>query len=240
MLLVEPLGGGERAPRREAEERVGVALERGEVVEELRALALLLLLELGDLARRCPPRPRRPPCASASAEPALAAEVAARCSGARRSASKRASTSQYGSGLKARISSSRRATSASVGVCTRPSETAPSNAARSRIDAARVAFMPTTQSASERERAAASSGFISSPGRSAPKASPIARFGHRGEPEPVDRLVHAGRVEHVGEDQLALAAGVAGVDDPLDLGVGHQLVDRLQLLRRRARRSGRA
>ena len=76
--------------------------------------------------------------------------------------------------MNARISSSRRATSASVGVWTRPSETAPSNAARSRIDAARVAFMPTTQSASERERAAASSGSISSPSRRRPKASSIA------------------------------------------------------------------
>ena len=40
--------------------------------------------------------------------------------------------------------------------------------------AARVAFMPTSQSASFRERAAASSRFISSPGRSSPKASSIA------------------------------------------------------------------
>ena len=91
-------------------------------------------------------------------------------------ASKRASTSQYGSGTKLRISSSRRATRASVGVCTRPSETAPSNAARSRIEAARVAFIPTSQSASERERAASSSDFISSPGRRCPKASQIALF----------------------------------------------------------------
>ena len=63
-----------------------------------------------------------------------------------------------------------------MGVWTRPSETAPSNAARRRMLAARVAFMPTTQSASERERAAASSGFISSPSRRWPKASPIAFF----------------------------------------------------------------
>ena len=63
-----------------------------------------------------------------------------------------------------------------MGVCTRPSDTAPSKAARRRIDAARVAFMPTTQSASERERAAASSGFISSPGRSCEKASLMAAF----------------------------------------------------------------
>ncbi len=76
--------------------------------------------------------------------------------------------------MNARISSSRRATSASVGVWTRPSETAPSNAERSRIDAARVAFMPTTQSASERERAAASSVRISSPSRRRVNASSIA------------------------------------------------------------------
>ncbi len=63
-----------------------------------------------------------------------------------------------------------------MGVCTRPSETAPSNAARSRIDAARVAFIPTTQSASERARAASSSVFISSPGRSSSNASEIARL----------------------------------------------------------------
>ena len=42
--------------------------------------------------------------------------------------------------------------------------------------AARVAFMPTSQSASERERAASSSGFISSAGRSAANASEIALF----------------------------------------------------------------
>ena len=63
-----------------------------------------------------------------------------------------------------------------MGVCTRPSETAPSKAARSRMEAARVAFIPTTQSASERERAASSSGFISSPGRRLSKASVIARL----------------------------------------------------------------
>src|SRR5207248_2691834 len=39
-----------RAAGREPEERVGVPLQRGEVVQELRALALLLLLELRDLA----------------------------------------------------------------------------------------------------------------------------------------------------------------------------------------------
>src|SRR5580700_7609624 len=65
---------------------------------------------------------------------------------------------------------------ASVGVCTRPSETAPSNELRSRIVAARVAFMPTIQSASERERAACSSFANSAAGRSSLNASFIAAF----------------------------------------------------------------
>ncbi len=81
------------------------------------------------------------------------------------------------------ISSSRRATIASVGVWTRPSETAPSKELRSLIVAARVAFMPTIQSASERERAASSSAASSSPGRSEASAFFIAalviEFSHR-------------------------------------------------------------
>ena len=76
--------------------------------------------------------------------------------------------------MNARISCSRRATSASVGVCTRPSETAPSNDERSRIVAARVAFMPTIQSASERDRAASSSRANWSRGRRSPSALLIA------------------------------------------------------------------
>ena len=92
------------------------------------------------------------------------------------SAAKTASTSQYGSGLKARISSSRRVMIASVGVCTRPRDTAPSNDERRRIVAARVAFMPTIQSDSERERAAASREANSDAGRSSPNARSIALF----------------------------------------------------------------
>ena len=72
---------------------------------------------------------------------------------------------------------------ASVGVCTRPSETAPSNDERRRMVAARVAFMPTIQSASERDLAASRRAPRSSPSRSWPKASRIAwlviEFSHR-------------------------------------------------------------
>ncbi len=63
-----------------------------------------------------------------------------------------------------------------MGVWTRPSETAPENAERSRMDAARVAFMPTSQSASERDRADSSRRCISSPGRRCSNASWIAFF----------------------------------------------------------------
>jgi hypothetical protein len=65
---------------------------------------------------------------------------------------------------------------ASVGVCTRPRETTPPTHARPRIVAARVAFMPTSQSASDRERAAFSSACIWGPGRSLSKPSRIACF----------------------------------------------------------------
>jgi len=64
----------------------------------------------------------------------------------------------------------------SVGVCTRPSETTPPTHARPRIVAARVAFMPTSQSASLRDRAACSRFWSCSPGRSFSKPSRIACF----------------------------------------------------------------
>ena len=165
VLLVAALGGGQRAPGGEPEAGVRLALQRGQVVQQRRALLARRLLELGDLARCAADRPddrRRPPRRS-SAAAGRRRGIGPR-SPARRAANV-ASTSQYGSGSNARISSSRRARIASVGVCTRPSETAPSNEERRRIVAARVAFMPTIQSASERERAAASSVRELRPGR---------------------------------------------------------------------------
>ena len=143
-----------------------------------------------------------------------------------------ASTSQYFSGTKARISSSRRVRIASVGVCTRPSETAPSNDERRRIVAARVAFMPTIQSASERERAASSSCFMSSSGRRCASPSRIACFvidySHRRS----TGLSAAGLLDEVVEDQLALAPGVAGVDDAVDVVAAQQVADDGHLLLR--------
>ena len=159
-LLVTALRRRQRAAGGEAVPRGRLALQRREVVEQRRLRALGALGERGDVPlavldarddrvgvlgrRRCASRSR------------------ARDGPCRRVLSagwKVASTSQYGVGSKAWISFSRRTRIASVGVCTRPSETTVlPNAARPRIVAARVAFMPTSQSASERERAAASSG----------------------------------------------------------------------------------
>ena len=146
--------------------------------------------------------------------------------------SKVASTSQYFSGLNSRISTSRRARIASVGVCTRPSDTAPSNEERSRIVAARVAFMPTIQSASERERAASSSVWNSSPGRSAPNACLIALCGHRRQPQPLHGLLRVRLLVQPGEDQLALAPGVARVDDRADVVAPEVARDHRHLLAR--------
>ncbi len=55
---------------------------------------------------------------------------------------------------------------------------------------------------------------------------------HRAEPQPLDRLLDPRGLVRVGEDQLALAPGVAGVHDPLDVLAPYELVDGLQLLAR--------
>ena len=48
VLLIQTLCRGKCAPRREAVARIGLALQRREVVQHRRTLALLLLVELGD------------------------------------------------------------------------------------------------------------------------------------------------------------------------------------------------
>ena len=121
---------------------------------------------------------------------------------------------------------------ASVGVCTRPSETAPSNELRRRIVAARVAFMPTIQSASERERAACSSRSNSCGRAQRCERLLHRRVRHRVQPQPFHRLLALRLLVQVGEDQLALAAGVAGVDDLLDVLAAELFGDDRHLLAR--------
>jgi hypothetical protein len=62
------------------------------------------------------------------------------------------------------------------------------------------------------------------------EAFPDRLLGHRADPEALDGLVDAGGLVDVREDQLAFAAGVAGVHDPGHVVALQQLVDHLQLL----------
>ena len=55
---------------------------------------------------------------------------------------------------------------------------------------------------------------------------------HRVQPQPLDRLLRAGLLVQVGEDQLALATGVAGVDDQLDVVAPELALDHVHLLLR--------
>ena len=57
-------------------------------------------------------------------------------------------------------------------------------------------------------------------------------LGHRRDPQALDGLVDAGGLVDVREDQLALAARVAGVHNAVDVVASEQLVDRLELLLR--------
>ncbi len=56
--------------------------------------------------------------------------------------------------------------------------------------------------------------------------------GHRVQPQPLDGLLALRLLVGVGEDQLSLAAGVAGVDDLLDVLACHQPRDHRHLLAR--------
>ena len=74
-----------------------------------------------------------------------------------------------------RICSSRSTTTDSVGVCTRPTVVRKNPPSRElKAVMARVPLMPTSQSASERQRAASASGCICALVRSAPKPSRMA------------------------------------------------------------------
>ncbi len=123
-------------------------------------------------------------------------------------------TSQYGRDTKARIACSLATSIARVGVCTRPIEYSaapPPPASRARAVTARVAFIPTSQSASDRERAASASRSSCAPGRSAAKPRRIAssvsdeiHSRQTGGPPPAYWYT-------IPEDQLALAPRVARV-----------------------------
>ncbi len=218
-LLVALLGREQRALRGEAVPLRGLALQRREVVQQRRALTLYTRAQLAHAAPAVAYALGDRDGRGLVREPRLGApepapEVARASRGRLERAHRRSSTA---TGSKASISCSRRTISASVGVCTRPSVTTPPSA-RALTVAARVALMPTSQSASDRERAASSRGRSSAPGRRCPNASRIAfRVMDENHARSTGRSGGAASVEDVREDQLALAPGVAGVDEAVDV-----------------------
>ena len=113
-----------------------------------------------------------------------------------------------------RIFSSRSTRIASVGVCTRPTVVSwkPPDFELNAV-IARVPLMPTSQSDSERHTAASASGSICLVAAQLREAVADRRRRHRLQPEPLDRLGRLRVLDDVAEDQLALAPGVAGVDE---------------------------
>ena len=63
-----------------------------------------------------------------------------------------------------------------------------------------------------------------------PKALPNGLILHGGEPEALDRLLAAGELIHIAEDQLAFTPGVTGVDDLGHILPIHQGTERVKLL----------
>ena len=229
VLLVELLRRGQRAAGGEAVQRVGVALQRGEVVEQLRALGLLLGLQLGDhagLALGLLDDLR----GLVLGDP-LAAHVAA--------------------GVDALTAGGEQRLHQPVGLGLELADldlSAGHQRQRGRLHAA------------ERDRAV--EGRAQADRRGAGGVHPhhpvglrarargvleaahllaVAQLaeglldraaGHRGQPQPLHGLLRLGRLVDVGEDQLALAAGVAGVDHVRHLVARHLAVDHAQLLLR--------
>ena len=64
------------------------------------------------------------------------------------------------------------------------------------------------------------------------EAFPDRLLGHRLEPEALDRLPASGQLDDVVENQLSLAAGVAGIDDGGNGGILEEFLDHLEAVGR--------
>src|SRR3954468_10037116 len=229
VLLVELLSSAQRAPGGEAEQRVGVALERGEVVQELDALALLLLVDLRDLAGVA--LDLADDLRGVVLGDALAALVATAVA---------ARAARLEGGLHEPVGL--RLEGADLLLAARDQRQ------RRRLHAAER--HGAVERAPEPDRCRARGvhahdpvGLRARPRRGLERAHLLAvaqaaerlldRLArHRVEPEPLDRLLDARGLEQVREDKLALAARVAGVHDQVDVVSLDQLVNGLELLAR--------
>ena len=197
----------------------GLALERGQVVEERRGLALLARPDLGHApgparpSRRSRRPPRRRPCRVA--EPGTSGRRSARPSRPARTRRRRSST---GRASNAWISCSRRTSMARVGVCTRPIEYSASCPARGRA-VSRARRVHADEPVGLRARARRHPRAPRSRARPQRREAAADRLvGQRRDPQRARSAAALPRVlVDVAEDQLALAPGVARVDDARDV-----------------------
>ena len=204
-----------------------MALQRGEVVEELRRLALLLLLELGDRAR--PAGNVRDDRGGLVLLDALAAKVAAAVETLPRGGEPRLDEPVWlgdeGTDLELPAGDERQGRGLNAaerhGAVERGAEPDRGRARRVHAD--------------EPVRLGAGAGGLLEQPHLLPVPEILERVAnrrlrHRVQPQALDRLLDPRRLVEIGEDQLALAPSVAGVDDHLDVLVLHQLVDCAELL----------
>jgi hypothetical protein len=233
VLLVEPLGGPERAAGGEAEARVGLALQRREVVEERRALLLRRLLELGDLARLAADRLDDRLGLRGRLQPRLRAGV---------EAAGVAPAGLAAGRLERRVDQPVLLRLERPDLLLAPGE----QGERRRLHAAErdraVERGPQPdRGGARRVHADDPVGLRARPGRllqprevrtrtQVAERVPDRRRGHRGEPEALHGLVRVRLLEGPGEDQLALAPGVARVHDALDVVALEQVGDDAHLL----------
>ena len=213
VLLVEALRSRERAARREAVARVGVALQRREVVEHRRALGAPRLVQLGDLAAlaanglddRLRLLGRLDPRLRAGVEAALVTPLVVgrelRVDQPVLLGDERADLL-----LAPRQDRQRRRLHAAQRDRAVEARAQPDRRRARRVHADQpVGLRARPRRLLERRELAA----VAQVG----EALAHRVVGHRREPEALDRQLGAGLLVEVGEDQLALAPGVARVDD---------------------------
>ena len=228
LALVERLGRLQRPPRREAEAAVRVALEGREVVEERRALGLLLALDRLDLAvlagDPCDDVVRAPGLLDpglVALEPQAVIRWLERCANEPvrlRYESLDLALALHDHRERRRLDASER------------DDAADPSAAADRRRPGRVHADEPVGLGTRTRRCLERGELVARPQPLEALLDRLLR--HRGDPEPVDRLLRAGRLVDVGEDELALAACVAGVDDAIDVGASEELADRGELLLR--------
>ena len=235
VLLVEPLRGRERAPGGEAEARVGLALERREVVEERRALLLGRLLELGD----------RAVLAAHGGDDRLrlggrlqarlgAGVVAAGVAPAGRSAGRLEERVDEPVGLgleRADLLLAPRDQRQRRRLHAPERDGAVERRAQPDRGGARGVHADDPVGLGARPRGLLEPREVVARPQVAERALDR-RLRHRRQPQPLDGLARVRLLERPGEDQLALAAGVAGVDDAVDVVALEQPRDHAHLLLR--------